>query len=488
MFLGLDIGTSAVKAVLLSAEGKVVAQAGAALTVSRPRALWSEQAPEDWWQASVAAVRQLPAPLRAAVRAVGLSGQMHGATVLDARERPLRPAILWNDGRAFAQCAELEAAEPRARDITGNIAMPGFTAPKLLWLRQYEPEIFAKIAHVLLPKDYVRLRLTGEHLSDLSDSSGTLWLDVGARRWSQPMLDACGLRIEQMPALVEGSDPAGQLRADVASELGLPVVTVAGGGGDNAAGAIGAGVVAPGEALLSLGTSGVIFVANDRFAPNPAGAVHAFCHALPARWHQMAVMLSAASCLDWVARLGGFPGVAEALAAAEQRAPAANLPLFLPYLSGERTPHNDPYARGVFFGLDHDTDATVLVRSVLEGVALALRDGVRVLSDAGSPISELSVIGGGSRSLGWAQLLANAIERRLVIRDAADVGPALGAARLGALAVRHASAEQWCVPPPVARIIEPEANEVSRLRERSERFRSLYRALRSEFPREVNPS
>ncbi|MGA2024164.1 MAG: xylulokinase [Steroidobacteraceae bacterium] len=485
MYLGLDIGTSAVKAVLLSADGRLVAQAQSPLAVSRPQPSWSEQDPEDWWRASIDAVRQLPAASRAKVQAVGLSGQMHGATVLDVQGRVLRPAILWNDGRAFAQCAQLEAREPNSRQITGNIAMPGFTAPKLLWLREHEPEVFRRIEHVLLPKDYVRLRLTGEYLSDLSDSSGTLWLDVGARAWSQRMLSACDLDLRQMPGLVEGSEPAGKLTASAAQQLGVPVVAVAGGGGDNAAGAVGAGVVDAGQALLSLGTSGVIFVANDRFMPNPAGAVHAFCHALPGRWHQMAVLLSAASCVDWVARLGGFPGVPAALAAAQRRSRATPLPLFLPYLSGERTPHNDPYARGVFFGLDHDTDSAALVQSVLEGVALALRDGLRVLSDAGSAISELSVIGGGSRSLDWAQLLASALERTLVIRDAADVGPALGAARLAALAVRGSSIEALCVPPPVVRIVEPDASEVNRLRERSERFRSLYRALRDQFPREV---
>jgi xylulokinase len=485
MFLGIDIGTSAVKAILLQGNGQVAAQASSPLPISRPQPLWSEQEPEDWWQATSAAVRQLPLELRAAVKAVGLSGQMHGATVLDAQGHALRPAMLWNDGRAFVECGELEAAESRSRAITGNIAMPGFTAPKLLWLRRHEPEVFRSIARVLLPKDYVRLRLTGEYLSDVSDSSGTLWLDVAARRWSQCMLAACDLGIEQMPGLVEGSDQAGELRAGAADVLGVPVVPVAGGGGDNAAGAIGAGVVAHGQALLSLGTSGVIFVANDRFLPNSAGAVHAFCHALPGRWHQMAVLLSAASCLDWVARLGGFASVTDALAAAERCTATAALPLFLPYLSGERTPHNDPHARGVFFGLDHDTDAATLVRSVLEGVALAYRDGLSVLTDAGTSIAELSVIGGGARSNSWARLLASALERRLVIRDAAEVGPALGAARLAALAIGQATEQELCIPPPVARIVEPDPIEVSRLRERSERFRSLYRVLRDQFPREV---
>lgn len=485
MFLGIDIGTSAVKAVLLAPDGRVAGHASAPLRISRPQPLWSEQRPEDWWDATLAAVLQLPATQRAEVAAVGLSGQMHGATVLDAAGAPLRPAILWNDGRAFAQCAALEAAEPRSRSITGNIAMPGFTAPKLLWLRQHEPALFSRIAHVLLPKDYVRLRMTGEFLSDVSDSAGTLWLDVGARRWSDAMLAACDLREEQMPGLVEGSAQAGRLRAGIAAQLGMPVVPVAGGGGDNAAGAVGAGVVRDGQALLSLGTSGVIFVANDRFLPYPDGAVHAFCHALPARWHQMAVLLSAASCLEWVARLGGFADVPAALAAAARRAPTGELPLFLPYLSGERTPHNDPHARGVFFGLHHDTDAAALVQSVLEGVALAFRDGLDVLTRAGASIANLSLIGGGARSAQWAGLLASALERPLLVRDGAEVGPAVGAARLAALCVGHASEQQLCVPPPLVRVVEPQPTEIDRLRERHARFRRLYRALRDQFPPEV---
>jgi len=487
MFLGIDIGTSAVKAVVLAPDGQVASSGSAPLRISRPHPLWSEQQPQDWWDATLAAVQQLPTTQRAAVAAVGLSGQMHGATVLDAAGEPLRPAILWNDGRAFAQCAALEAAEPRSRAITGNIAMPGFTAPKLLWLQQHEPALFARIARVLLPKDYVRLRMTGEYLSDVSDSAGTLWLDVGARRWSAAMLTACGLAESQMPGLVEGSAQAGRLRASIATQLGVPVVPVAGGGGDNAAGAVGAGVVRAGQAMLSLGTSGVIFVANDEFLPYPEGAVHAFCHALPGRWHQMAVMLSAASCLDWVARLGGFADVPAALAAAAKHAPDQAVPLFLPYLSGERTPHNDPHARGVFFGLHHDTDAAALVRSVLEGVALAYRDGLRVLTQGGATIADLSLIGGGARSGQWASLLASALERPLLVRDGAEVGPALGAARLAALCVGHASESQLCAPPPLIRVIEPQPAQVDRLRERYARFRQLYHALRDQFPREVTP-
>jgi len=305
MFLGIDIGTSGVKAVLIGEDGAVAEQASAPLAVSRPHANWSEQDPQDWWAATKAAILGLSARGRGGVRAIGLSGQMHGATLLGLDDQVLRPAILWNDGRSAPQCAELEAAEPRSRDITGNIAMPGFTAPKLLWVKAHEPEVFASVRSVLLPKDYVRLRMTGDKATDLSDASGTLWVDVGARAWSPAMLAATGLSLHHMPALHEGTQVTGTLRPKVAAELGLGEVPVVAGGGDNAAGAVGVGVIEAGQAMLSLGTSGVVFLAGNRFRPNPARAVHAFCHALPGCWHQMAVMLSAASCLDWAARLTG---------------------------------------------------------------------------------------------------------------------------------------------------------------------------------------
>ena len=306
MFLGVDLGTSAVKAVVVDDEGAVVATAQAPLDVSRPHPLWSEQDPEDWWRAVEAAVGELAAAGRTSgVRAIGLSGQMHGATLLDEADRPLRPAILWNDGRSADACRVLEATAPASRRITGNLAMPGFTAPKVVWLREHEPEVAARLRRVLLPKDYVRLRMTGEAISDCSDASGTLWLDVGRRAWSSEMLAACGLDERAMPALVEGSAEGGRLRAEVAAAWGMDVVPVAGGAGDQAAGAVGAGVIRPGHASLSLGTSGVLFAADDTFRPNPERAAHAFCHALPGRWHQMSVILSAASCLEWVTRVTG---------------------------------------------------------------------------------------------------------------------------------------------------------------------------------------
>ncbi len=319
-FLGIDVGTSAVKALVLDEDGVVRDTASATLEVSRPQPLWSEQDPDDWWTAVDTAVGALASRGHTKeIRAVGLSGQMHGATVLGVDDRPLRPAILWNDGRSAAACRELEAAEPESRRITGNLAMPGFTAPKLLWLRAHEPELFARVRRVLLPKDYVRLRMTGESATDCSDAAGTLWLDVGARRWSEAMLAACGLPPETMPTLVEGPEATGRLRPEVAARWGMQSVSVAGGAGDQAAGAIGAGVIAPGAASLSLGTSGVLFVADDRFRPNPERAMHAFCHALPELWHEMSVILSAASCLSWISRATGSGDEASLLAEIEAR-------------------------------------------------------------------------------------------------------------------------------------------------------------------------
>jgi xylulokinase len=481
MFLGLDIGTSAVKAVLVGDGGAPCAEASMQLEVSRPRPSWSEQDPKAWWAASCAAVRSLPADLRARVRAVGLSGQMHGAVLLGADRRPLRPAILWNDSRAVAECAALEQAEPASRAITGNAAMPGFTAPKLLWVRRHEPEVFRQTALVLLPKDYVRLCLTGEAATDLSDASGTLWLECRARRWSELMLDTCGLTRAQMPRLYEGNEVSGTVKPEAAAVLGIPAVPVAAGGGDNAAGAVGIGAVEKGDAMLSLGTSGVLFVANDLFSPAPEGGAHAFCHALPGRWHQMAVILSAASCLDWAARLTGSAEIASTLTGVADVPPFSRSELFLPYLSGERTPHNDPHARGVLFGMNLDTNPTALVAAVMEGVAFAFADGLAVLRAAGAEVVRASVIGGGARSAQWGRLLAAALDLRLVYRDESTIGPAFGAARLARLAVTGESVAAVCTPPPVSDEILPEPGLVELARAKHRRFAALYPALKEHF-------
>ncbi|KQT31362.1 xylulose kinase [Sphingomonas sp. Leaf412] len=474
MFLGIDIGTSGVKAVVLDRHAAVVAQGIAALTVQRPQPLWSEQDPDSWWQATCAAVQSLPADVRRAVRGVGVAGQMHGATLLGADDRPLRPAILWNDGRSHAECAAMEAAVPDLHRIAGNLAMPGFTAPKLAWVRRHEPATFDRIATVLLPKDYVRLRMTGEKATDVSDAAGTLWLDVAKRDWSDALLAATGLTRAQMPRAVEGVAVTGRLRDDVAESWGMPAVPVAGGGGDNAAGAAGVGVVKDGDALLSLGTSGVIFVATKDFRPNPASAVHAFCHCLPDLWHQMTVHLSAAACIDWVARLTGAAGAADLFARAEKAGPAGGPEIFLPYLSGERTPHNDAAVRGGFLGLDHDTNPERLAQAVLEGVSFALADGLDALRDAGTQVERLSVIGGGARSRYWGRTIAATLGVELVYLDGGEVGPALGAARLAQLAVDGGAPADVCVPPPVSHTIPANPILADRLAPKRARFVQAY--------------
>jgi xylulokinase len=481
MFAGIDLGTSAVKAIVVDELDHVLCQASAPLDISRPQTLWSEQNPEDWWAATDAAMTSLAQghpELVSGVECIGLSGQMHGATLLDASERPLRPAILWNDGRSEAECLALEAAVPESRAITGNLAMPGFTAPKLAWVREHEPECFSRVACVLLPKDYLRLRMTGERASDMSDASGTLWLDVAGRCWSDTMLDACDLRADAMPKLYEGSEVTGQLLPEVAARWGCREVPVVAGGGDQAAGAVGAGVVRPGEASLSLGTSGVYFVSDSSFKPNPDQAVHAFCHALPGTWHQMSVILSAASCLRWVTRLVGASDEAALLAEIEAAdTPHARL-LFLPYLSGERTPHNDPHATGVFVGLDHDCDRTALGRAVLEGVAFAFADAQDALLAGGARIGDVSVIGGGARSHYWGRILASALGRTLTYREGGEVGPALGAARLARIGVTGDDPDSVCRPLPEDCRIEPDATLAERYTERIAAFRDLYARLR----------
>ena len=485
MFLGLDLGTSAVKAVLVDAAGAVRATATQPLTLSHPQPRWSEQDPVDWWRAAIAAIDEL---LQAAARdgiaasrvaAIGLSGQMHGATLLDRSDRVLRPAILWNDGRSDAQCRWMETL-PDFHAITGNLAMPGFTAPKLAWVREHEPSVFDAVAKVLLPKDYLRLCLTGDYASDVSDAAGTLWLDVGKRQWSDAMLAACGLSRDQMPSLHEGSEPAGRLRAELAERWGMARVPVAAGGGDNAAGAVGAGIVRHGQAMLSLGTSGVYFAVSDGFLARPQQAVHSFCHALPGTWHLMSVMLNAASCLDFTARLTGQADVGAMLAEAQARPWRDGGPIFLPYLSGERTPHNDVHATGSFTGLRADTTRADLANATLEGVGLGLLDGIEAVDAAGLRADRVAVIGGGTRSAYWLQMLADIAGRPLELRAGGDVGAALGAARLAQLAAEPgARIDEVCAMPPLVTEYLPDAGRHAYYREqRQPLFRDTYARLR----------
>jgi xylulokinase len=490
-YLGIDLGTSAVKAILVDEAQNIIAQASGSLEVSRPKALWSEQDPEHWWSAANQAVLALKAshPKEfSGVKSIGLSGQMHGATLLGRQDKVLRPAILWNDGRSGAECVELERRAPASRRITGNLAMPGFTAPKLMWVAAHEPETFSKVEKVLLPKDYLRLRMCGNYASDLSDSAGTLWLDVGKRAWSDEILAATGMKRSAMPELFEGTQATGRLSASVATAWGLGTdVIVAAGGGDNAAGAAGAGVVRPGEAFLSLGTSGVYFAATGGYSANPEGAVHTFCHCLPNTWHQMSVILSAASCLSWVVKLTGAADEASLLAEIEASMKAggskqdADGPVFLPYLSGERTPHNNPHAQGVFFGLTHETDRAALGRAVLEGVAYAFRDGEHALHGAKADIREVSVIGGGARSRLWGSILASVLKRPLNYRKGGEAGPAYGAARLARLALTGEKPEAVCTAPEIDHVIEPVPAWIEGYDRKLALYRKLYQDLKPNF-------
>ncbi|HHR0843259.1 TPA: xylulokinase [Klebsiella aerogenes] len=480
MYIGIDLGTSGVKAILLNEQGDVLATHTEKLTVSRPHPLWSEQDPEQWWQATNTAMQALGAQhaLRE-VKALGIAGQMHGATLLDKQQRVLRPAILWNDGRCGEECMLLEEKVGASRQITGNLMMPGFTAPKLLWVQRHEADIFKQVDKVLLPKDYLRLRMSGEFASDMSDAAGTMWMNVARRDWSDEMLAACGLSRDNMPSLFEGCEVTGQLRAEVAQAWNMPRALVVAGGGDNAAGAVGVGMADAGQAMLSLGTSGVYFAVSDGFLSKPESAVHSFCHALPGRWHLMSVMLSAASCLDWAAKLTGLGSVPALLAAAQAADENADPVWFLPYLSGERTPHNNPQAKGVFFGLTHQHGPVELARAVLEGVGYALADGMDVVHSCGVKPDSVTLIGGGARSAYWRQMLADISGQQLDFRTGGDVGPALGAARLAQLGVHQGAAFSDLLPQlPLEQAHLPDAQRFARYAPRRETFRQIYQQLK----------
>jgi xylulokinase len=468
MYIGLDLGTSGLKGVLINEDQVVLAEASASLDVTRPADGWSEQAPQDWITAAEMVLGELSAYGLEELRGIGLSGQMHGAVLLDASDAVLRPCILWNDTRAHGEAAMLDA-DPEFRAISGNIVFPGFTAPKLLWVARHEPEVFAKTAKVLLPKDYLRLWLTGEHVSDMSDAAGTSWLDTGARDWSDVLLAASGMRRDQMPRLVEGSGVSGQLRPQLAARFGAGAgVVVAGGGGDNAASGIGVGVVKAGQAFVSLGTSGVLFAANDGYQPDAGSAVHTFCHAVPDTWHQMGVILAASDALNWFARLTGVQ--AKDLTADLGVLKAPGKTLFLPYLGGERTPLNDASIRGAFIGLEHATDRAAATRAVLEGVTFAIRDCRDALGATGTQIENLLAVGGGSRSDYWLQAIATALDIPVKLPVAGDYGGAFGAARLGLMAATGAGAE-IATTPQIAREIDPVAAETAAFDAAYQRYR-----------------
>jgi xylulokinase len=462
--VGIDVGTTAVKALAIDEAGAVVGRAIASYPLSTPRPGWAEQEPEDWWRAAQQALDEL----RVRPAAIGLTGQMHGLVALDSADRVIRPAILWNDGRTQRQCAAIEATVglDRLIALTGNRALAGFTAPKLLWLRDNEPDAFARIRSVLLPKDYVRLRLTGEKATDVSDASGTLLFDVGARAWSEPLLEALELDAAILPPALESPEVTG-------SHDGVPVVA---GGGDQAAGAVGVGVTVPGGPLsVALGTSGVVFAALPEFAADREARVHAFCHAVPAMWHAMGVMLNAGGALRWLRDATGGAAYDELMAEAERWEPGAEGLTFLPYLAGERTPHADPDARGAFAGLSLRHDRGALARAVIEGVAFGLRDSLDLLRELGVDARVARASGGGAASDLFLRVVASALELP-VERVAVDEGAAYGAALLaGVGAGAFASVEEAAGLARPTATIEPAWN----LSEPLSRYRALYPALRA---------
>lgn len=476
MYLGLDLGTSGLKALLIDEDQRVVAEATGALSVNRLKAAWAEQQPRDWIGAAESVLGTLSENTDlSAVRGIGLSGQMHGATMLDAGHDPVAPCILWNDTRAAEEAAAMDT-DPRWREITGNIVFPGFTAPKLAWLRAHRPEEFERIAMVLLPKDYLRLWMTGEAVSDMSDASGTSWLATGERIWSPALVEATGLPMSAMPAVVEGSKRSASLRSPIAERFGFEAgIPVAGGGGDNPAAAVGTGIVGAGDAFVSLGTSGVLFAATDTFRPEPGTAVHTFCHALPGRWLQGGVILAATDALNWFARLVGDRPAALTGGLGPLQAPGNTV--FLPYLGGERTPLNDAAIRGAFLGLGHATDREAATRAVLEGVTFALADCADALRGAGTRIDRLIATGGGARSDYWLSALATALGQPIERPQAGDFGAALGAARLAMMAAGDAD-ENVATPPPTADIIEPDAALRDAYEEGHDRYRRIRDAVK----------
>ncbi len=477
MFIGLDLGTSNLKGIVIDDAQNICAEASVSLNINRPNDGWSEQNPHDWIEAAENIIALLSKKTKLnLVTAIGLSGQMHGATLLDKNDDVLRPCILWNDTRSFEEASYLDS-QTIFRDLTGNIVFPGFTAPKISWLRKHEPKIFDQISKVLLPKDYLRFWLSGEYVAEMSDAAGTSWLDVKKRDWSDALLAATGLDRSHMPRLVEGSEISGKLKDSLAAKWGMSKgVIIAGGGGDNAASAIGVGVVNAGDAFVSLGTSGVLFAASNSYQPDPASAVHTFCHALPDTWHQMGVILAATDAMNWFSRI--LNSSAEEMTNNLGSLQAPSNTLFLPYLGGERTPHNDAVIRASFINLDHNTDQKKMIRAVIEGVTFAIRDSFDALSSTGTNIERLIAVGGGAKSEYWVQAIATSLGKPISIPVSGDFGGAFGAARLGMIA-HGFNRSDVAVFPKIEKIIEPVMPLHDDFISALNSYRATYKALKS---------
>jgi xylulokinase len=486
VLVGLDVGTGGARAVAVNGAGDVVAEASSEYPLMSPRPGWTEQDPADWWEGAREALGKVAAEAGEEVAGIGLTGQMHGSVFLDSSDEVIRPALLWNDQRTHRQCEEITRAvgEERLISIAGNPALTGFQAPKIVWLRDEEPENFERIARVLLPKDYVRLHLTGGYATDASDAAGTLLLDVRARDWSREILDALEVPHEWMPEVYEGPESTGALRESVAEELGLPPgIPVAAGGGDNAAAAVGTGIVGPGLVNSSVGTSGVLFAHASEFNPDPSGRLHAFCHAVPGAYHLMGVTLSAGGSLSWWREtLGG--DYDELVEAASEVPPGSEGLVFLPYLSGERTPHLDPKARGAFFGLTVRHGVAHMTRAVMEGVIFSLRDSLEIMRELGVPVEDVRATGGGARSALWRQLQAD-VYGTPIRRTVADEGPAYGAALLAGVASEtYADVDEATSLVRLREeITEPDGERAKVYEEHYEIYRSLYPATSSAMSR-----
>ncbi len=485
--LGIDCGTSALKAVLVE-DGAVVAAASESYRPDNPRPGWSEQDPNVWRGAmgkALAALREAEPKRFAGVKAVSFSGQMHGLLALDSANEPLRPAMLHNDTRAADEARLLWEDHRGLADVVGVKPMPGFLGPKALWLAKHEPDILADAKTLALPKDFLRLQFCAERVTDMSDAAGTWWLDEARREWSEAAIAACGAAPRLAPRLVEARDAVGRIGAQVAAEFGLSnEVIIGAGGGDAPVGAVGLGAIWPGQAFISLGTASQLVVISDVYRAAPASLVHSFAHAVPNAWYRMGAMLTGASALAFAARL--FEVSVQTLEREAATAKGDGGPLFLPYLTGERTPHDDANARGVFFGLDPATSRADCARAVMEGVAFTLADAKAALAGAGDHFTQVSLIGGGAKSRFWARLIASALGVAVVLHKGGETGPALGAARL-AEAAAGGDLQAVCVAPPVAEVIEPEAELSARLGERYVRFGALYQALKGEFARSSLP-
>lgn len=484
-YIGIDLGTSAVKLLLMDSEGKIINIVSKEYPLYFPHPGWSEQNPADWYEKSLVGIEELLAGVdRTKVAGISFGGQMHGLVILDKFDQVIRPAILWNDGRTTEETDYLNhvIGKEKLSELTANIAFAGFTAPKLLWVKKHEPENFAKIEKIMLPKDYLAYKLTGVHSTDYSDASGMLLLDVKNRCWSKEMCEICGVKESQLPKCFESYEAVGTLLPEVATKLGLSEnVKVAAGAGDNAAAAVGTGTVGNGNCNISLGTSGTIFISSKKFGVDENNALHSFAHA-DGSYHLMGCMLSAASCNKWwmdeILADKDYSGVQ-----ADIKNLGENHVYFLPYLMGERSPHNDPNARGAFVGMTMDTTRADMTQAVLEGVAFGLRDSLEVARSLGIPLTRTKICGGGAKSPLWKTIIANVMNLKVDVIESEE-GPAMGGAMLAAVACgEYASVEEIAAKfVKVVDTVEPEPELVGKYEERYQKFKAIYPALKPVFP------